>query len=225
MEERGVEAIITEKKSSRGHAIHALTVIGQVEGHRSLPSDDKTTKYEHVLPQLAAIEESPDIDGLLIMLNTMGGDVEAGLAIAELIAGMKKPTVSLVLGGGHSIGVPLAVAAKYSFIAPSAAMTVHPVRMNGMVMGVPQTWHYFEKVQDRVVSFVERNSSVRKGKYLELMMRADVIANELGTLVYGPEAVELGLIDALGSLSDALEKLHSMIDESKNDAQGDNLKK
>ena len=199
------------------HIIHALTIIGQIEGHRSLSSDDKTTKYEHVIPQLAAIEESPEIDGLLIMLNTMGGDVEAGLAMAELIAGMKKPTVSLVLGGGHSIGVPLAVSAKVSFISRSAAMTVHPVRMNGTVMGVPQTWHYFEKVQDRVVDFVERNSRIKKGEYLKLMMRSDCIPNELGSLVYGEEAVKLGLIDRLGSLKDALSKLHEMIDNNKGD--------
>ncbi len=219
MEERpqdnGFETITPEHGGAHGHVIHALTVIGQVEGHRSLPSDDKTTKYEHVIPQLAAIEESREIDGLLIMLNTMGGDVEAGLAMAELIAGMTKPTVSLVLGGGHSIGVPLAVAARASFIAPTAAMTIHPVRMNGVVMGVPQTMHYFERVQDRVISFVEAHSAIPKGKYRELMLRADVIANELGTLVYGPEAVELGLIDALGSLSDALEKLHGMIDSER----------
>lgn len=201
----------TEPLDTGKHSIHALTVIGQIEGHRSLPSDDKTTKYEHVIPQLAAIEESGDIDGLLIMLNTIGGDVEAGLAIAELIAGMKKPTVSLVLGGGHSIGVPIAVAAKHSFIAPSAAMTVHPVRMSGTVMGIPQTWHYFQLVQDRVISFVERNSRIMPGRYLELMMRHDRIPNELGSLVSGEEAVEMGLIDDLGSLSDALEKLHRMI--------------
>ncbi len=209
--DNGFTEISAESENKR-HSIHALTIIGQIEGHRSLPSDDKTTKYEHVIPQLAAIEESPEIDGLLIMLNTVGGDVEAGLAMAELIAGMKKPTVSLVLGGGHSIGVPLAVSARRSFIARSAAMTVHPVRMNGTVMGVPQTWHYFEKVQDRVVDFVERNSKIKKGEYLRLMMRTDSIPNELGSLVSGTEAVELGLIDGLGSLSEALGALHSMID-------------
>ena len=153
------------------HAIHCLAVIGQIEGHRSMSGNDKTTKYEHVLPQLAAIEESPEIDGLLVMLNTIGGDVEAGLAIAELIASMKTPTVSLVLGGGHSIGVPLAVASKYSFIAPSAAMTIHPVRMNGLILGVPQTYYYFEKVQDRVVRFVTRNSRISEEKYRELMLK------------------------------------------------------
>lgn len=212
--DNGFSAIGSSEDGKSKHVIHALTVIGQIEGHRSLPSDDKTTKYEHVIPQLAAIEESDEIDGLLIMLNTMGGDVEAGLAMAELIAGMKKPTVSLVLGGGHSIGVPLAVSAKESFIAPSAAMTVHPVRMNGTVMGVPQTWHYFEKVQDRVVDFVERNCRIKKGEYLKLMMRSDCIPNELGSLVYGKEAVKLGLIDHLGNLSTALDALHKMIDNN-----------
>ena len=219
--DNGFSEIKTSEEGKKGHIIHALTIIGQIEGHRSLPSDDKTTKYEHVLPQLAAIEESPEIDGLLIMLNTMGGDVEAGLAMAELISGMKKPTVSLVLGGGHSIGVPLAVSAKVSFIAPSAAMTVHPVRMNGTVMGVPQTWHYFEKVQDRVVDFVERNSKIKKGEYLKLMMRADCIPNEFGSLVYGEEAVSMGLIDRLGRLGDALDTLHGMIDENKVEKRGE----
>lgn len=197
------------------HRIHALTVIGQIEGHRVLPPDDKTTKYEHVIPRLAAIEDSPETDGLLVILNTIGGDVEAGLAIAELIAGMTKPTVSLVLGGGHSIGVPIAVAAKYSFIAPSASMTVHPVRLSGTVTGDPRTWHYFQLVQERVTGFVERNSRIEKGKYLELMMRSDRIPNELGTLLSGEEAVGLGLADALGGLSDALKKLHGLIDENR----------
>lgn len=213
--DNGFSEIVGAEKGKAKHVIHALTIIGQVEGHRSLPSDDKTTKYEHVIPELAAIEESAEIDGLLIMLNTMGGDVEAGLAMAELIAGMRKPTVSLVLGGGHSIGVPLAVSAKLSYIAPSAAMTVHPVRMNGTIMGVPQTWHYFEKVQDRVVDFIERNSAIAKGEYLKLMMRSDSIPNELGSLINGTEAVRLGLIDRLGSLKDALASLHEMIEENR----------
>lgn len=197
------------------HAIHCLAVIGQIEGHRSMSGNDKTTKYEHVLPQLAAIEESPEIDGLLVMLNTIGGDVEAGLAIAELIASMKTPTVSLVLGGGHSIGVPLAVASKYSFIAPSAAMTIHPVRMNGLILGVPQTYYYFEKVQDRVVRFVTRNSRISEEKYRELMLKTGELATDVGSLINGEEAVRIGLIDALGGLSDALAKLHAMIDEQK----------
>ena len=199
------------------HAIHCPAVIGQIEGHRSMSGNDKTTKYEHVLPQLAAIEESPEIDGLLVMLNTIGGDVEAGLAIAELIASMKTPTVSLVLGGGHSIGVPLAVASKYSFIAPSAAMTIHPVRMNGLILGVPQTYYYFEKVQDRVVRFVTRNSRISEEKYRELMLKTGELATDVGSLINGEEAVRIGLIDALGGLSDALAKLHAMIDEQKNE--------
>jgi ATP-dependent protease ClpP protease subunit len=169
-----------------------------------------------VLPQLAAIEESRDIHGLLIMLNTMGGDVEAGLAIAELIAGMKTPTVSLVLGGGHSIGVPLAVAAMHSFIAPSAAMTIHPVRMSGQIVGVPQTYYYFEKIQERVIKFVVRNSKISPEKYKELMLKTGELATDVGSLIYGEDAVSLGLIDAVGGLSDALAKLHAMIDERKN---------
>ena len=195
------------------HTIHCLTIIGQIEGHRSLSGGDKTTKYEHVLPQLAAIEESTEIDGLLILLNTIGGDVDAGLAIAELIAGMTTPTVSLVLGGGHSIGVPLAVAARRSLIAPSAAMTIHPVRMNGLVLGAPQTYAYFERIQERVVQFVARNSHISDAKYRELMLETDELATDVGTMLSGEEAVELGLIDALGTLSEALAALHEMIDE------------
>lgn len=204
---------ITEQGSR--HTIHCLAVIGQIEGHYTLSPRDKTTKYEHVLPQLAAIEESPDIDGLLVMLNTMGGDVEAGLAIAELISGMKTPTVSLVLGGGHSIGVPLAVAASYSFIAPSAAMTIHPVRMNGQIIGVPQTYYYFEKIQERVIKFVVRNSKITAEKYKELMLKTGELATDVGSLIYGEDAVSLGLIDAVGGLSDALASLHAMIDDRK----------
>lgn len=194
------------------HTIHCLAVIGQIEGHRTLMDTEKTTKYEHVLPQLAAIEESEEIDGLLIMLNTIGGDVEAGLAIAELIASMKTPTVSLVLGGGHSIGVPLAVAARYSLIAPSAAMTIHPVRMNGLILGVPQTYSYFEKVQDRVVRFVTRNSRIDESTYRTLMLKTGELATDVGSLVGGEEAVRIGLIDAVGGLSDALARLHAMIE-------------
>ncbi len=197
-------------RSDRGN-IHCLTIVGQIEGHQLLPSDNKTTKYEHVMPQLAAIEESPDIDGLLILLNTQGGDVEAGLAIAELIAGMSKPTVSLVLGGGHSIGVPLAVAAKMSMIAPSAAMTIHPVRLTGVVIGVPQTYNYFGKIQERIVRFVTDNSRISRERFTELMMRTGELAADVGTVIYGEEAVESGLIDRLGGLSDALEYLHGEI--------------
>ena len=189
--------------------IHCLSIIGQIEGHQNLPEDTKTTKYEHVLPMLAAIEETPDIHGLLILLNTVGGDVEAGLAIAELIAGMRKPTVSLVLGGGHSIGVPLAVAAKHSLIAPSAAMTIHPVRVCGVVIGVPQTYQYFSRIQERIVSFVTDHSAIAREDYLRLMNKTDELANDVGSVIHGADAVALGLIDAVGTLSDALRWLHA----------------
>lgn len=195
------------------HLIHCLTVIGQIEGHYILPPQNKTTKYEHVIPQLAAIEESEEIKGLLILLNTVGGDVEAGLAIAELIAGMKKPTVSIVLGGGHSIGVPLAVSARESFIVPSATMTIHPVRMNGLVLGVPQSFSYFEKMQDRITRFVTDNSRISREEFVRLMMATGELAMDVGTSVDGEEAVSLGLIDHLGGLSDAIECLYRMIDE------------
>lgn len=197
-------------RSSHG-VIHCLTIIGQVEGHQVLPPQNKATKYEHVLPQLAAIEESEEIDGLLILLNTVGGDIEAGLAIAELIAGMRKPTVSLVLGGGHSIGVPLAVAAKYSLIAPSAAMTIHPVRLNGLVIGTPQTFNYFEKIQERIVRFVSSNSHISEEKFRELMLKTGELAADVGSVIYGEEAVAEGLIDSVGNLSGALRALHEMI--------------
>ena len=199
---------IKELGSSKSGTIHCLTIVGQIEGHQLLPNDAKTTKYEHVLPLIAAIEESPEIEGLLIILNTMGGDVEAGLAIAELIAGMKKPTVSLVLVGGHSIGVPLAVASKRSMIAPSAAMTIHPVRINGVVIGVPQTYNYFSRIQERIVGFVTEHSNISREEYLKLMTNTDELANDVGSVIYGEEAVKSGLIDTLGTLSDALEYLH-----------------
>lgn len=202
---------IKELGTSRAQNIHCLTIVGQIEGHQLLPEDVKTTKYEHVLPLIAAIEESAEIEGLLILLNTMGGDVEAGLAIAELIAGMKKPNVSLVLGGGHSIGVPLAVAAKRSMIAPSAAMTIHPVRLNGVVIGVPQTYNYFNRIQERIVGFVTDHSRVKREEYLRLMTNTDELANDVGSVIYGAEAVEKGLIDCIGTLSDALEYLHEEI--------------
>lgn len=192
-------------------AIHCLSIIGQIEGHQLLPEDTKSTKYEHVMPLLAAVEESEDIKGLLILLNTVGGDVEAGLGIAELIAGMKKPTVSLVLGGGHSIGVPLAVAAKRSLIAPSAAMTIHPVRLNGVVIGVPQTYNYFARIQERIVGFVTGHSNISRARLNDLMMATDELANDVGSVIYGREAVECGLIDDLGTLSDALQWLHEEI--------------
>jgi ATP-dependent protease ClpP protease subunit len=188
--------------------VHCLTIVGQIEGHQVLPEDAKATKYEHILPLLAAMEESPEIRGVLILLNTMGGDVEAGLAIAEMIAGMKTPTVSLVLGGGHSIGVPLAVAARCSMIAPSAAMTIHPVRLNGVVIGVPQTYNYFARIQDRIVRFVTEHSHISREDYVRLMTNTDELANDVGSILSGEDAVRLGLIDRLGTLSDALEWLH-----------------
>lgn len=201
-------------RSSKG-VIHCITIVGQIEGHQLLPENTKSTKYEHVMPQIAAIEESDDIDGLLILLNTVGGDIEAGLGIAELIMSMKKPTVSLVLGGGHSIGVPLAVAAKRSIICSSAAMTIHPVRLTGVVIGVPQTYQYFSKIQDRIVNFVTKNSNITSEKFLELMMNTKNMATDVGTVIYGEEAVNLGLIDQLGGLSDALSYLHEEIDKCK----------
>ncbi len=194
------------------HVLHCLTVVGQIEGHYILPSQNKTTKYEHVIPQLVAIEEDPEIEGLIIILNTVGGDVEAGLAIAELVAGMKKPTVSLVLGGGHSIGVPLAVSAKRSFIAPSATMTIHPVRMSGLVLGVPQTLSYFDKMQDRITRFVTENSNISPQQFKDMMMNTGELTTDVGSVVDGEKAVEVGLIDELGSLSEALDCLYDMIE-------------
>ena len=194
------------------HMIHCLTIIGQIEGHYILPAQNKTTKYEHVIPQLVAIEQDPDIDGLIILLNTVGGDIEAGLAIAELIAGMSKPTVSLVLGGGHSIGVPLACSAQYSFIAPSATMTVHPVRMSGLVLGVPQTLSYFDKMQERIVRFVTDNSGVDPKRFRQLMMNTGELVMDMGTVLDGEQAVEEGLIDQLGGLAQAVEKLTELIE-------------
>ena len=199
---------------SKNGSIYTLTIIGQVEGHQILPENAKTTKYEHILPLLASIEESEEIDGLLLLLKTVGGDIEAGLAIAEMVAGMKKPTVSLVLGGGHSIGIPLAVCTKHSFITPTASMTVHPVRMTGLVVGAPQTFRYFERIQEQIADFVTGNSRVDREKFLELMMRTGELATDVGTSVYGTEAVRLGLMDERGGLSDALEFLHRMIRES-----------
>ena len=204
-------------------SIHCLAIVGQIEGHQMLSSQTKTTKYEHILPLLAAIEESPDIHGLLILLNTAGGDVEAGLAIAELIAGMAKPTVSLVLGGGHSIGVPLAVAAKRSFIAPTASMTLHPVRMNGTVLGVPQVSAYFGRIQDSIVDFITANSRISPDTLRELMQRNGQLMGEAGSVVYGPEAVALGLCDSLGSLREALACLHAMIREARQAEGGEQV--
>ncbi len=203
-------------KSSRGN-IYTLTIIGQVEGHQMAPETTKTTKYEHVLPLLAGIEESDEIDGLLLLLNTVGGDIEAGLAIAEMIAGMKKPTVSLVLGGGHSIGIPLAVCTKRSFITPTASMTVHPVRMTGLVVGAPQTFRYFQRIQEQIADFVTANSAISKEDFEDYMMATGEMATDVGTILYGKEAVSSGLIDELGGLHDALRCLHNMIDQSKSE--------
>ena len=196
------------------HLIHCLTVIGQIEGHYVLSEQNKTTKYEHIIPALVAIEQDRSVEGLLIILNTVGGDVEAGLAIAELIAGMKTPTVSLVVGGGHSIGVPLAVSAKRLFIVPTASMTIHPVRMNGTVLGVPQTLSYFEKMQDRIVSFITRNSRISEGELRRLTMNTGELVLDVGTVLEGEKAVELGLIDSLGSLGDAMDSLYGMIENT-----------
>ena len=198
-------------RTERG-TIYVLTIVGQIEGHQLLPPTSKSTKYEHVLPLLAMIEESEQIDGLLILLNNGGGDVEAGLAISEVIASMSKPTVSLVLGGSHSIGVPLAVSAKRSFIAPSAAMTIHPVRLNGLVIGVPQTFYYFERIQERILQFVTANSGIKREAFTKLMLQTGELAADVGSVIYGEEAVELGLIDRIGGLSDALCSLHEMIE-------------
>ncbi len=200
---------------SGDETIHCLTIIGQIEGHYLLGDGQKATKYEHIIPLLVSIEESDEIDGMLMVLNTMGGDVEAGLAIAEMVASMKKPTVSLVLGGGHSIGVPLAVSAAKSFIVPSATMTIHPVRISGTVIGVPQTYYYFERMQDRIIEFVRTHSNMTEEAFRSLLMRTDQIATDVGSIVDGQEAVKLGLIDHVGGLSDALGELRTMIKENR----------
>ena len=202
--------------------IYTLTIIGQVEGHQVLPENVKTTKYEHILPLLAGIEESDEYDGVLLLLNTVGGDIEAGLAIAEMVAGMKKPTVSLVLGGGHSIGIPLAVCTKKSFITPTASMTVHPVRMTGLVVGAPQTFRYFHRIQQQIADFVTANSGISRKQFEDYMMATGEMATDVGTILYGKEAVSSGLIDQLGGLSDALAELHSMIKKEKKQADHKN---
>lgn len=206
---------LVELGSGQQGSIYTLTIIGQVEGHQVLPETVKTTKYEHILPLLAGIEESREVDGLLLLLNTVGGDIEAGLAIAEMVAGMKKPTVSLVLGGGHSIGIPLAVCTKKSFITPTASMTVHPVRMSGTVVGAPQTFRYFQRIREQITDFVTANSKISRQKFEGFMMATGEMATDVGTILYGKEAVESGLIDSLGGLSDALTELHTMIDQQK----------
>ncbi len=202
---------VTTRKGK--HVIHCLTIIGQVEGHFILPAQNKTTKYEHVIPQLVAVEQDPEIEGLVIILNTVGGDVEAGLAIAELLSGMRKPTVSLVLGGGHSIGVPLACSARKSFIVPSATMTIHPVRMNGLVLGIPQTLSYFDKMQERIVKFVTTNSKISPERFRQLMMNKDELVMDVGTVLDGQAAVDEGLIDSLGGVADVIDALYQMIEE------------
>ena len=218
-QEKLAEELLAEKagqavpQNSR-HLIHCLNIIGQIEGHYVLPEQNKTTSYEHIIPALVAVEQDRSVEGLLIVLNTAGGDVEAGLAIAELISGMKTPTVSLVVGGGHSIGVPLAVSAKHSFIVPTASMTIHPVRMNGTVLGVPQTLDYFNRMQERIISFITRNSSIPGDKLRSLMMNTDELVLDVGSILEGREAVEAGLIDSLGSLSDAVECLYDMIENT-----------
>lgn len=197
-------------RSKRGN-IYTLTIVGQVEGHQLAPDTAKTTKYEHVMPLLAGLEQDDEIDGLLLLLNTVGGDIEAGLGIAELIAGMEKPSVSLVLGGGHSIGVPLAVSAQTSFIAPSAAMTIHPVRLSGTVIAVSQTFAYFSRIQDRIIDFVTRNSHIKREDFTRLMLQTGELTTDVGSVLYGEQAVELGLIDRVGNLRDALDCLHEKI--------------
>ncbi len=205
------------------HVIHCLNIIGQVEGHYILPAQNKTTKYEHIIPALVAIEQDRSIEGLVIILNTVGGDVEAGLAIAELIASMKTPTVSMVVGGGHSIGVPLAVCAKKSFIVPSATMTIHPVRMNGLVLGVPQTLSYFDKMQERIVRFVCDNSAIKPARFRELMMSTGELVMDVGSVIDGEQAVKEGLIDRLGGLSEAIDCLYDMIENSSEKEKAENV--
>lgn len=214
-EEAQRESIREMGEVALGHRIHLLSVIGEIEGHECLPGNSKTTKYEHVLPKLAAIEDSPDIDGLLILLNTVGGDVEAGLAISEMIASLSKPTVSLVLGGSHSIGVPIAVSTDYSFIVRTGTMVIHPVRMNGTVIGAPQTYDYFKQMQDRILGFISDHSRAARERLEELMLDTGILTKDLGTILVGEDAVREGLINETGGISDALKKLYSLIEERK----------
>ena len=221
-DEENEEQVTADQPSDNGvfasanaeHNIHCLNVIGQIEGHYILPPQNKTTKYEHIMPALVAIEQDMSIEGLLIILNTVGGDVEAGLAISELIAGMSKPTVSIVVGGGHSIGVPLAVSARKSFIVPSATMTIHPVRMNGLLLGIPQTLSYFERMQERIINFVSKNSDIKPDRFRELMMKKDELVMDVGSVLDGETAVNEGLIDSLGGLRDAVQCLYSLIENN-----------
>ena len=202
-------------QTKRGN-IYTLTIIGQIEGHQAQPETIKTTKYEHVLPLLATIEESEDIDGLLLLLNTVGGDVESGLAIAEMIASLSKPTVSLVLGGSHSIGVPLAVSADYSFIVPTGTMVIHPVRMNGMFIGVPQTYEYFKKIQERINDFVINHCHIRENRFSELMNETEILTKDVGSILVGKQTVKEGIIDEIGGLKDAMKKLYELVDRESN---------
>lgn len=218
---------VTLDKNEKANSIHLITIIGEVEGHDNLGSNSKTTKYEHILPQLAAIEDSKEIDGVLVLLNTMGGDVEAGLAIAEMIASLSKPTVSLVLGGSHSIGVPIAVSTDYSYIVPTGTMVIHPVRMNGMVIGVPQTFDYFKQIQDRITGFVCDHCDISQKRFEELMMETGVLTKDVGTILVGEEAVAEGIIDETGGIKEAMARLHELIDskaENKSVKKSKNLK-
>lgn len=212
LEKEEIEDLGTVTLARGEHVIHCLTVIGQIEGHSEAPQGQKTTKYEHVIPQLVAAQEDPRIEGLLVLLNTVGGDVEAGLALAELIASVSKPSATLVLGGGHSIGVPLAVCGKETFIAPTASMTVHPVRMSGTVIAAPETYRYFERLQERIIQFVAANSRVTAERFRELMLSSGDMANDVGTVLYGEQAVAEGIIDRIGTLGDALEALYGQIE-------------
>ncbi|OEH94155.1 ClpP family protease [Bacillus solimangrovi] len=205
----------TNLPSQADSNIHCMTIIGQIEGHVQLPPQNKTTKYEHIIPQLVAVEQNPKIEGLLVMLNTVGGDVEAGLALAEMISTMSKPTVTIVLGGGHSIGVPIAVSSDYSYIAETATMTIHPVRLTGLVIGVPQTFEYLDKMQDRVVNFVTRNSNITEDKFKELMLSKGNLTRDIGTNVVGPDAVEYGLINEVGGVGSAIKKLNELIESNR----------
>lgn len=211
--------------TNRHGTIRTVTIAGQIEGHIQLPAGTKSTCYEHMMPLLAATEESDEVDGLLVLLNTVGGDIEAGLALAEMIAGMRKPTVTLVLGGGHSIGIPLAVSARVTMIAPSASMTLHPVRMGGMMIAAPQSYRYFERLQRQIIRFVTSHSRISPEKFRELMLASDDMANDVGSVIYGEEAVALGLMDRIGTLRDALDTLYAMIDEEKNDPSGTAVEK
>lgn len=216
LKEYGVNQVAQAPETSN---IHCMTIVGQVEGHLILPPQNKTTKYEHIIPQLVAVEQNPQIEGLMILLNTIGGDVEAGLAIAEMIDGLSKPTVSIVLGGGHSIGVPIAVAADYSLITETATMTIHPIRLTGLVIGVPQTYEYLDKMQDRVVRFIEKHSHISHEKIRDLMFRTGDLARDIGTVLVGKDAVDVGLIHEVGSISRAVEKLNEMIALTKKGGQ------